>query len=520
MKATLKQALKDETRRSAILKSIGAEIDNLEAPGVLKPVKYRDIPKEHRADIIGVYMFHKEKFKADGTFEKDKTRIVLLSNRRDPSKIGETHCPTVNPISVMTQLNLAAVERNLIAAYDIKGAFLLTPMQHGKRMFIKISGDVVEHWVARYPERKKWLHDDGCLYFEIKRYVYGLHEAPHEFNQLLDKTLLDIGFRRNQADPCAYSKPVDEGFIRLSVHVDDILLTCPHNKHRSWFEDKLEQHFPLVKQYDTVSYLGMVIGRTDGGDVTVNQSGYLSTLLQKYGCDDLKKAPGTPAIVETFTDLNGDTETYNSTKYLSLIMSLMFIARFTRPDVLFLVSFLATRCKNPTVSDWKKAIRILGYLSGTRNEGLIYKADIKFTPAICADASHHLYPEGHGQQGFFITNGSAPVGQRSSKIKMITRSSSESELCGAEEAATYAVWYKMLLTNMGVGGVDRIPLYQDNKSTIVMAVQGGSFQRTKHLIGRQSYIKERIDAGDIVLKHKRWRRTYSRNPYRVLSSTS
>jgi len=187
---------------------------------------------------------------------------------------------------------------------------------------------------------------------------------------------------------------------------------------------------------------------------------------------------------------------------LSLIMSLMFIARFTRPDVLFLVSFLATRCKNPSVNDWKKAIRILCYLSGTRNEGLIYKANIAFSPAICADASHHLYPEGHGQQGFFISNGSAPVGQRSSKIKMITRSSSESELCGAEEAATYAVWYKMLVTGMGFRLDDRIPLYQDNKSTIIMAVQGGSFQRTKHLIGRQSYIKERIEAGDIVLKYK------------------
>jgi len=40
MKATLKQALKDETRRSAILKSIGAEIDNLEGSGVLKLVSY------------------------------------------------------------------------------------------------------------------------------------------------------------------------------------------------------------------------------------------------------------------------------------------------------------------------------------------------------------------------------------------------------------------------------------------------------------------------------------------------
>ena len=154
------------------------------------------------------------------------------------------------------------------------------------------------------------------------------------------------------------------------------------------------------------------------------------------------------------------------------------------------------------MSDWRKAIRILYYLAGTKHEGLVYSANAKFIPRIYADASHHLYPEGHGQQGFFITNGSAPVGQRSTKIKMITRSSSESELCGAEEGATYAVWYKLLLQGMGVPVPGPITLYQDNKSTIIMAVQGGTFQRTKHLIGRQSYIKERIEAGDIVLKFK------------------
>ena len=54
----------------------------------------------------------------------------------------------------MTQLNLAAVEHSLIAAYDIKGGFLLIPMQHGKRMFIKISGDVVKYWIERYPARR------------------------------------------------------------------------------------------------------------------------------------------------------------------------------------------------------------------------------------------------------------------------------------------------------------------------------------------------------------------------------
>ena len=63
--------------RAAILRSIGAEIDNLEALGVLKPIRYKDIPKEHRGDIIGLNIFHREKFKADGTLEKNKTRIVL-----------------------------------------------------------------------------------------------------------------------------------------------------------------------------------------------------------------------------------------------------------------------------------------------------------------------------------------------------------------------------------------------------------------------------------------------------------
>jgi hypothetical protein len=45
-------------------------------------------------------MFHKEKFKADGQLDKDKCQLVT---------IGETLCATVNPLSVMTQLNLAAV---------------------------------------------------------------------------------------------------------------------------------------------------------------------------------------------------------------------------------------------------------------------------------------------------------------------------------------------------------------------------------------------------------------------------
>ena len=35
---------------------------------------------------------------------------------------------------------------------------------------------------------------------------------------------------------------------------------------------------------------------------------------------------------------------YDRIKYLSLIMAIMYVARFTRPDILLAISFLATKC--------------------------------------------------------------------------------------------------------------------------------------------------------------------------------
>jgi hypothetical protein len=60
---------------------------------------------------------------------------------------------------------------------------------------------------------------------------------------------------------------------------------------------------------------------------------------------------------------------------------------------------------------------------------------------------------------------------------MITRSSSEAELVVLEVASTFTGWYKNLLSDLGID-VGAIPIYQDNKSTIIMAAQGGNFQST------------------------------------------
>jgi len=73
-----------------------------------------------------------------------------------------------------------------------------------------------------------------------------------------------------------------------------------------------------------------------------------------------------------------------------------------------------------------------------------------------------------------------------------------------EEASTYAVWFKLLLKEIGLMIEDEpITVYQDNMSTMFIATEGqGNFKRTKHLLVRESFVKERIESGDIKLTHK------------------
>ena len=500
-KTSLKRALEQKGRRESVQASIDAEIDNLEQPGVLRAVKFKDIPIEAWKDIINAYMFHKEKFKANGSFDKDKCRIVLLSNLRDPNSIGDSFSPTVNPISVMTQLNVAATNKKTVtAAYDIKGAFLLTPVEEGVELYLRVGPELAEFWIARKPERIEFLHEDGCLYFKLDRYVYGLHEAPNKFNGFLDEHLKKIGFVPSTVDKCFYIKETDEGKIMLSDHVDDMLLTFPSIAWRKWFEEAMNK-FQLVSQYDEVSYLGIQIKREKNGDITLSQKGYIQSMLKRYGLESMKKVPKRPST-EDLTKEDEEGKQVSSKEYLSLVMGLMYAARFTRPDVAFSVAYLATRCSNPTEGDMGKAMRVLKYLGGTIEEVLRYKHGVSFKPRIYADASHHLYETGHGQAGMIITNGSAPVCHRSAKLKLVTRSSAESELCSLEDASCYAIWYKRLLIDMGVGFEDQpIEVLQDNKSTIIMATQGCSFKRNKHLQARKFFVQERIESKDIILRY-------------------
>jgi hypothetical protein len=193
----------------------------------------------------------------------------------------------------------------------------------------------------------------------------------------------------------------------------------------------------------------------------------------------------------------------NQTKYLGLVMSLMYLARFTRPDILMPVTYLATKSAAPTEGDYKKALRVLAYAATTRSRTMLFKSNADLTLKIYADAAHMLHRDGKGHGGIIGTMGSAPIFSKSYKFKLVTRSSTESEMVCLDEAVTYAIWISSLLRDFKFSFKLPVKMLQDNLSTIGIVLNGGTFARTKHMITKYGFIKQHIDMGNISLEHCR-----------------
>jgi hypothetical protein len=258
--------------------------------------------------------------------------------------------------------------------------------------------------------------------------------------------------------------------------------------------------FTISEQLDNISYLGMQIRHCKrSGDVAVHQRGMIDKLLVRYTSDATREYD-TPSAMDLGAKDPDSPLLSNPKNFRSPCMALMYLARLKRPDILNAVSVLATRTAAPTEEDRAKLERVFGYLKKTKLLGLRFsKGDSKLR--IYADGAHGFHPEGSGQGGIIITYGSAPIYSKSWKVKIITRSSTETELVVLEEASTFPVWLNRLMQDLRLGTGEAPTVYQDNKSTMLLAKNGGSFQRTKHLVIKESFVRQGIRNKDFKVCH-------------------
>eukprot|EP00804_Cyclotella_cryptica_P027598 CCRYP_007504-RA/>CCRYP_007504-RA protein AED:0.36 eAED:0.36 QI:0/-1/0/1/-1/1/1/0/149 len=118
------------------------------------------------------------------------------------------------------------------------------------------------------------------------------------------------------------------------------------------------------------------------------------------------------------------------------------------------------------------------------------------------DAAHMVHWDCKGQTGAAMTMGQGAVLSYSWKQKLNTKSSTETELVGVDDAISNILWSLYFLQEQGCGMMHAI-VYQDNKSEILLETNGkmSSGKRTKHIKAKYFFVVDRVADEDIKIKY-------------------
>ena len=105
---------------------------------------------------------------------------------------------------------------------------------------------------------------------------------------------------------------------------------------------------------------------------------------------------------------------------------------------------------------------------------------------------------GHTGAMMTLGGGKGAVISYSAKQKLNTKSSTESELVGADQILSRVIWGLYFVEAQGYS-IDRNIVYQDNQATMRLEMNGAlsSSKRMKHIHARYFFITDRIDAGEV-----------------------
>ena len=387
------------------------------------------------------------------------------------------------------------------AVYDIKGAYLHAPRTHPKRQFMKLTGRFLALWLQLHPE-DAGLVQNNCLYVLLNKALYGLKDSGKVWYDYLSAFLHRNGFTTSTSDPCMYMKYVSPtDCVYVLTHVDDLFVTGLRATFTT-FGDVLATTFKefTCKTGATFSYLGMSIARNvTAFAVTINQRPYITTMLTTFGMLDCTPvaSPSASDLLLAKEDVSGPCDT---TLFLSLVMSLMYLARISRPDILFPTTYLATKSAAPTVDNMTAGKRILRYLKGTIDLALRFMGT-NIDLVVYADASHGIYADRKGHCATVFVVGGDEVVKTCQRMKYVSLSSTESELIAAVDAATYFRWLITLFQELGAPIKQPITLMQDNQSTIHMLTHGVTFKKAKHMVIKTHFARSLIEDGIIKLQY-------------------
>jgi hypothetical protein len=494
-----------------------SEMKQLHFRETFKPFHWHELTHTQKQSVLESHMFLKEK--RDG---KLKGRTVAGGNKqRDFISKEEASSPTVATESVLLTCIVDAEEGRDVAVIDIPNAFIQTRIEDEKDMvFIKIRGVLVDMLVDIAPDvYKSYVSTDKKgtkqLLVQCQNAIYGTMVASLLYYRKFCKSLTEKGFEFNPYDPCVANKIIKGKQMTICFHVDDCKLShiLPKEMDRmiQWLKEEYESIFEdgsgqmAVSRGKVHTYLGMTLDYATPGRVKITMFDYIQEILVAFEKAEPKgggtKNSAAPANLFTIDEDCEKLKEEKATAFHNLVAKTLYATKRARPDTCTAVAFLTTRVREPDIEDWAKMVHMMKYLRGSKMLPLILSASGSGILKWWIDASFAVHPNMRGHTGGGISMGRGMPIVTSTKQKLNTRSSTESEIVGVDDCMPAVLWTRYFLEAQGYAVRENI-VYQDNQSAILMEKNGkaSSSKRTKHINIRYYFVTDRIRKKDLTVE--------------------
>lgn len=284
----------------------------------------------------------------------------------------------------------------------------------------------------------------------------------------------------------------------LIIYVDDGLIFSSDETIINIVLEELKNCFEITIG-NANYFVGLEIHHDiEEGTMFLSQENYTRQIIRKFGQDDAHPV-SVPMDVNSFSNINDESsETGDQLiPYRQAVGSLMFLAVVSRPDIAQAVGVVSRYLNNYSTVHWNMVKKIIRYLKGTVNYGILYKNDKGILEGF-SDADFASDKETRrSTTGYVFKLNGGPITWCSKLQPTVSLSTTESEFIAAAQATKEAIWLRKFMSDIQEDLHGPTQLMIDNQSAIKLIKNPEFHQRTKHIDIKFKFIREHYDCGDI-----------------------
>ena len=280
-----------------------------------------------------------------------------------------------------------------------------------------------------------------------------------------------------------------------------------------WLSKKWEcDDLSVLSEENPIQFLGMELHYSNGG-IEVSQEGFIRELLRSHQHKGGRaKTQGSKETLimsveeeaEMFeaapVDLKGKEHLVKEAQ--RLVGEMLWLSSRSRPDIQYATAVMSsriTRCPEAVITIGH---RLLDYLHETMYDRVRFANDANDPQELLTYTDSSFAPSsGRSYGSIAIFYGSCPLAWRSARQPLVSLSTVETELMEGVEGAIMTYATKCLLEEILEVSLP-VQLRIDNSAAISLLTTAAGNWRTRHLRLRANWVREKINQGEIFVKHE------------------